>query len=136
MLTWIRVNPVPANILLISGDDSFSELLHDPYVRRYTILLSGTSQLDASLTSAANVIWLWPTLISGGRPLNTSEQVIIKIKTMWNLHINPNTTLQLVLILLVLVVDTFWCAVSIIIIARATGRGKRHLVMCGHSKYW
>ena len=68
-------NPAPATFLLISGNDSFSRLLHDLSVRSHNILLSGPSQLDESLTANANFIWHWPTLISQGRPLNTAEQV-------------------------------------------------------------
>ena len=37
MSKWMSVNPVPANILLISDDDSFSGLLHDFSVRKYNI---------------------------------------------------------------------------------------------------
>ena len=82
MLKWVSENPAPASIMLISSDHSFSRLLYDLSVRRYNILLSAPSKVGASLTSTASVIWLWSTLIYGGSPLNTTEQVTFKIKTL------------------------------------------------------
>jgi len=76
MIVWMSDNPAPATFLLISGNDSFSSLLHDLSVRSHSILLCGPSQLDESLTANANFIWHWPTLISQGRPL---DQVTFKI---------------------------------------------------------
>jgi hypothetical protein len=83
MFEWVSENPAPASIMLISSDDSFSRILYDLSVRRrYNILLSAPSKVCASLTSTANVIWLWSTLISGGSPLNTAEQVTFKFKNL------------------------------------------------------
>lgn len=76
MFKWVSENPAPASIMLISSDDSFSRLLYDLSVRRgYNILLAAPSKVCASLTSTANAIWLWSTLISGGSPLKTAEQL-------------------------------------------------------------
>lgn len=83
MFKWVSENPAPASIMLISSDDSFSRLLYDLSVRRgYNILLAAPSKVCASLTSTANAIWLWSTLISGGSPLKTAEQVTFKIQTL------------------------------------------------------
>lgn len=82
MLKWVSENPAPASIMLLSSDVRFSRLLYDLSVRWYNILLSAPSKVCASLTSTANVIWLWSTLISGGSPLKTAEQVTFKIQTL------------------------------------------------------
>ncbi|XP_039687922.1 uncharacterized protein [Medicago truncatula] len=75
MLKWVLKNHAPASIMLLSSDVRFSKLLYDLSVRRYNILLSAPSKVCASLASTANVIWLWSTLISGGSPLKTAEQL-------------------------------------------------------------
>lgn len=68
MLLWAVDNPAPANYLLISGDRDFSNALHQLRMRRYNILLAQPLRASASLTAAAKIAWLWPTLIAGGPP--------------------------------------------------------------------
>jgi hypothetical protein len=79
LLLWVFENRPPANILLISSDDSFSRFLHDLSMQGFNTLLSAPSTVDASFTAAANTFWHWPTLISHGTPLNAIEQVTFKI---------------------------------------------------------
>lgn len=79
LLIWALQNPPPANILLISSDDSFSSFLHEFSMQGFNIILSAPSPVDASLAAAANIFWHWPTDISSGKPLNAIQQVTFKI---------------------------------------------------------
>lgn len=78
LLIWALQNPPPANILLISSDDSFSSYLHELSMQRFNIILSAPSPVDASLAAAANIFWHWPTDISW-KLLNAIQQVTFKI---------------------------------------------------------
>ncbi|KAL1816482.1 hypothetical protein ACET3Z_019056 [Daucus carota] len=71
MLLWAVDNPAPANYLLISGDRDFSNALHQLRMRRYNILLAQPPRASAALVAAAESVWLWATLLTGGYPLAT-----------------------------------------------------------------
>uniref|UniRef100_A0A1J3GLW8 Meiosis arrest female protein 1 n=1 Tax=Noccaea caerulescens TaxID=107243 RepID=A0A1J3GLW8_NOCCA len=73
MLLWAIDNPAPANFLLISGDRDFSNALHQLSMRRYTILLARPPHASAPLVAAAENVWLWTSLASGGPPLTSVE---------------------------------------------------------------
>uniref|UniRef100_A0A1J3FGW2 Meiosis arrest female protein 1 n=1 Tax=Noccaea caerulescens TaxID=107243 RepID=A0A1J3FGW2_NOCCA len=73
MLLWAIDNPAPANFLLISGDRDFSNALHQLSMRRYTILLARPPHASAPLVAAAENVWLWTSLASGGPPLASVE---------------------------------------------------------------
>ncbi|XP_075656547.1 uncharacterized protein LOC142626723 isoform X2 [Castanea sativa] len=73
MLFWAVDNPAPANYLLISGDQDFSNALHQLSMRRYNILLAQPQQASAPLLSAAKSIWLYTSLLAGGPPIVNGE---------------------------------------------------------------
>ncbi|XP_047323213.1 uncharacterized protein LOC124926926 [Impatiens glandulifera] len=73
MLFWALDNPAPANYLLISGDQDFSNALHQLRMRRYNILLAQPTKASAPLVAAATSVWLWATLCAGGPPLTKDE---------------------------------------------------------------
>ncbi|KAJ6756963.1 ACID BINDING PROTEIN putative-RELATED [Salix koriyanagi] len=73
MLFWAVDNPAPANFLLISGDRDFSNALHQLRMRRYNILLAQPKTASAPLVAAAKNVWLWTSLLAGGRPLSEGE---------------------------------------------------------------
>lgn len=73
MLFWAVDNPAPANYLLISGDRDFSNALHQLRMRRYNILLAQPKAASAALVAAAKNVWLWTSLLAGGRPLPEFE---------------------------------------------------------------
>jgi hypothetical protein len=73
MLLWAADNPAPANYLLISGDRDFSNALHQLRMRRYNILLAQPKTASAPLVAAAKSVWLWTSLLAGGRPLAEGE---------------------------------------------------------------
>ncbi|KAJ6434638.1 hypothetical protein OIU84_018199 [Salix udensis] len=73
MLFWAVDNPAPANFLLISGDRDFSNALHQLRMRRYNILLAQPKTASAPLVAAAKSVWLWTSLLAGGRPLAEGE---------------------------------------------------------------
>ncbi|CAK7340432.1 unnamed protein product [Dovyalis caffra] len=73
MLFWAVDNPPPANYLLISGDRDFSNALHQLRMRRYNILLAQPQRASAPLVAAAKSVWLWASLLAGGRPLTEVE---------------------------------------------------------------
>ncbi|KAJ6434639.1 hypothetical protein OIU84_018200, partial [Salix udensis] len=73
MLFWAVDNPAPANYLLISGDRDFSNALHQLRMRRYNILLAQPKTASAPLVAAAKSVWLWTSLLAGGRPLAEGE---------------------------------------------------------------
>ncbi|KAK1398693.1 hypothetical protein POM88_008556 [Heracleum sosnowskyi] len=71
MLLWAVDNPAPANFLLISGDRDFSNALDQLRMRRYNILLAQPPRASAALVAAAESVWHWATLLSGGFPFAT-----------------------------------------------------------------
>lgn len=71
MLLWAVDNPAPANYLLISGDRDFSNALHQLRMRRYNILLAQPPRASAALVAAAESVWHWTTLLTGGFPFAT-----------------------------------------------------------------
>ncbi|KAF9669808.1 hypothetical protein SADUNF_Sadunf13G0002900 [Salix dunnii] len=73
MLFWAVDNPAPANYMLISGDRDFSYALHQLGMRRYNILLAQPKTASAPLVAAAKSVWLWTSLLAGGRPLAAGE---------------------------------------------------------------
>ncbi|KAJ6883251.1 meiosis regulator and mRNA stability factor 1-like [Populus alba x Populus x berolinensis] len=73
MLFWAVDNPAPANYLLISGDRDFSNALHQLRMRKYNILLAQPKTASAALVAAAKNVWLWTSLLAGGRPLPEFE---------------------------------------------------------------
>ncbi|KAJ6434637.1 hypothetical protein OIU84_018198 [Salix udensis] len=73
MMFWAVDNPAPANYLLISGDRDFSNALHQLRMRRYNILLAQPKAASAPLVAAAKSVWLWTSLLAGGRPLAEGE---------------------------------------------------------------
>ncbi|KAG8389619.1 hypothetical protein BUALT_Bualt02G0247900 [Buddleja alternifolia] len=73
MLFWAVDNPAPANYLLISGDRDFSNALHQLRMRRYNILLAQPNKASAALVAAAQCVWHWTSLVSGGFPFNTKN---------------------------------------------------------------
>ncbi|KAI4374050.1 hypothetical protein MLD38_012094 [Melastoma candidum] len=75
MLFWAVDNPAPANYLLISGDRDFSNALHHLQMRRYNVLLAQPRNASAPLLAAAKTVWLWTTLVVGGPPLSSLEQL-------------------------------------------------------------
>lgn len=75
MLLWAIDNPAPANILLISGDRDFSGALHQLRLRRYNIMLGQPQRVSAPLLAAANRVWLWSSLVTGGPALLTDEHI-------------------------------------------------------------
>ncbi|KAI4374048.1 hypothetical protein MLD38_012092 [Melastoma candidum] len=75
MLFWAVDNPAPANYLLISGDRDFSNALHHLQMRRYNVLLAQPRNASAPLLAAAKTVWLWTTLVVGGPPLSSFEQL-------------------------------------------------------------
>ncbi|KAJ7977736.1 Meiosis arrest female protein 1 [Quillaja saponaria] len=77
MLLWAVDNPAPASILLISGDRGFSNALHQLRMRRYIILLAQPLKASAPLITAAQCIWLWTRLSSGGSPLSSGESSLL-----------------------------------------------------------
>ncbi|KAL8544775.1 hypothetical protein ACS0TY_005119 [Phlomoides rotata] len=74
MLFWAVDNPAPANYLLISGDRDFSNALHQLRLRRYNILVAHPLRPSAALVAAANCVWQWTSLISGGLPVQFSAK--------------------------------------------------------------
>lgn len=89
MLFWAVDNPAPANYLLISGDRDFSNALHQLRMRRYNILLAQPKTASAALVAAAKSVWLWTSLLTGGRPLPEFELQLLRSK---NYTSTPNTT--------------------------------------------
>ncbi|KAL6657521.1 hypothetical protein ACP70R_005301 [Stipagrostis hirtigluma subsp. patula] len=73
MLIWAIDNPPPANYLLISGDRDFSNAVHKLKMRRYNILLAQPPNVSQALTTAANGVWLWKSLVAGEPPLPESQ---------------------------------------------------------------
>ncbi|KAF9669807.1 hypothetical protein SADUNF_Sadunf13G0002800 [Salix dunnii] len=73
MLFWAVDNAAPGNYLLISGDRDFSNALHQLRMRRYNILLAQPQKASASLLAAAKSVWLWTSLLAGGKPLTAGE---------------------------------------------------------------
>ena len=73
MLFWAVDNPAPANYLLISGDQDFSNALHQLSMRRYNILLAQPQQASAPLLAAAKSIWHYTSLLAGGPPIGKGE---------------------------------------------------------------
>nr|TKS04187.1 hypothetical protein D5086_0000143880 [Populus alba] len=73
MLFWAVDNPAPANYLLISGDRDFSNALHQLRMRKYNILLAQPKAASAALVAAAKSVWLWTSILAGGRPLPEFE---------------------------------------------------------------
>ncbi|EFJ21440.1 hypothetical protein SELMODRAFT_417477 [Selaginella moellendorffii] len=62
MAFWSKENPPPANIVLISGDDGFSVILHQLRMQGFRIFLirpQGGSCVAESLLDAATSIWHW-----------------------------------------------------------------------------
>ncbi|CAJ2631848.1 unnamed protein product [Trifolium pratense] len=72
MILWAIDNPAPANYLLISGNRVFSNALHNLRMRRYNILLAHPFCASQTLVAAADFVWSWHTLISGGPPHNNA----------------------------------------------------------------
>ncbi|KAJ6974084.1 ribosome-binding protein 1-like isoform X6 [Populus alba x Populus x berolinensis] len=89
MLFWAVDNPAPANYLLISGDRDFSNALHQLRMRRYNILLAQPPTASAALVAAAKSVWLWKSLLAGGRPLPEFELQQLRSK---NYTSSPGTT--------------------------------------------
>ncbi|XP_011023885.1 PREDICTED: basic salivary proline-rich protein 2-like isoform X9 [Populus euphratica] len=89
MLFWAVDNPAPANYLLISGDRDFSNALHQLRMRRYNILLAQPPTASAALVAAAKSVWLWTSLLAGGRPLPEFELQQLRSK---NYTSTSNTT--------------------------------------------
>jgi hypothetical protein len=95
MSLWALDNP-NANVLLIFANGGnavpiISRALLKLSMKNYNILLAIPSQVDASLTDKANIVWLWPALFSGEGPM-CIEEVNFKIRTLLNSHI---TTINL-----------------------------------------
>ncbi|KAJ6974083.1 meiosis regulator and mRNA stability factor 1-like [Populus alba x Populus x berolinensis] len=89
MLFWAVDNPAPANYLLISGDRDFSNALHQLRMRKYNILLAQPKAASAALVAAAKNVWLWTSLLAGGRPLPEGESQQLGSK---NYTSSPGTT--------------------------------------------
>ncbi|KAG6751460.1 hypothetical protein POTOM_043648 [Populus tomentosa] len=89
MLFWAVDNPAPANYLLISGDRDFSSALHQLRMRRYNILLAQPKAASVPLVAAAKNVWLWTSLLAGGRPLPEGESQQLRSK---NYTSSPGTT--------------------------------------------
>ncbi|KAH7372892.1 hypothetical protein KP509_17G027300 [Ceratopteris richardii] len=66
MLLWIRENPPPAHMLLISGDKELANVLHKLRMRGYDVLLAHPEgDLPRELASAATQVWTWDGLAKG-----------------------------------------------------------------------
>ncbi|XP_019093495.1 PREDICTED: uncharacterized protein LOC104750623 [Camelina sativa] len=70
IFNWTMTNPIPANIMVISGDKDYSVALHQLRLRRYNILLGvPLNGASPSLVIAGKQVWLWTSLLAGGNPL-------------------------------------------------------------------
>lgn len=69
MSFWAVFNEKPSNILLISENPEFSDLIHQLRHRKYNILLALPEILKSpSLVLAASTIWPWSKLLCGEPP--------------------------------------------------------------------
>ncbi|CAA7022471.1 unnamed protein product [Microthlaspi erraticum] len=66
VMLWAMENEAPANIMLISGDGDFSYLLHRLGMKGYNILLARPENASHFLISAAETVFLWRRIVSGG----------------------------------------------------------------------
>ncbi|KAF8083750.1 hypothetical protein N665_0754s0006 [Sinapis alba] len=66
MLLWATQNRAPANMMLISGDGDYSYVLHRLRMMGYNVLLVRPENASRFLIAAANTIWLWRSIVSGG----------------------------------------------------------------------
>lgn len=67
MFFFAMDNPVPASVVLISGDGDFAPSLHGLHQRVYNIAVAIWSTIHSSpdLTRPADVVWDWPLLARG-----------------------------------------------------------------------
>ncbi|XP_002982670.2 uncharacterized protein LOC9661278 [Selaginella moellendorffii] len=64
MAFWTSDNPPPANVVLISGDQDFSPLLHRLQMKRFNVLLVRPEgvHVSESLLNSARTVWYWTRL--------------------------------------------------------------------------
>ena len=68
-MAFIKDNPPPATVILISGDRDFAYLLSTVRWRRYNVvLISNSSMTHRSLTAQANITYDWKSDILNPRP--------------------------------------------------------------------
>ncbi|KAK9110505.1 hypothetical protein Sjap_018565 [Stephania japonica] len=65
LVSWVSLNPPPAHLFLISGDQDFANILHRLRMNNYNILLASNDSAPGILCSAASIMWQWNSLLKG-----------------------------------------------------------------------
>jgi hypothetical protein len=70
---WGDHNPPPANYLFISDDYTFTVIIKHLVRRDYQILLALSPNAPEIFVSDPKVVWLLPSLFSGGSPISKKK---------------------------------------------------------------
>jgi hypothetical protein len=71
---WGDHNPPPANYLFISDDYTFTVIIKHLVRRDYQILLALSPNAPSIFVSDPKVVWLLPSLFSGGSPIISKKK--------------------------------------------------------------
>ncbi|CAL9245537.1 unnamed protein product, partial [Arabidopsis halleri] len=81
MCMWVLDNIDPANILLVSGDGDYCDVMDHLRVRGHNLMIAQilkSSNLNLKVTS--KFVWEWINLASGGGQLSEEEKIQIREK--------------------------------------------------------
>jgi len=76
---WVKKNPPPAHLFLISGDGDFGCILHRLRMNNYNILLATPGKAPAVLFSAATIMWQWPSLLKGKNLIGNISTILLMV---------------------------------------------------------
>eukprot|EP00250_Pteridium_aquilinum_P011020 c19786_g1_i1 orf=100-2622(-) len=66
LLLWMKETSPPAHMLLITGDQEYSSVMHKLHMRGYSVLLAHPEgDISPELLTAASKVWIWDRMMKG-----------------------------------------------------------------------